>query len=773
MLNWWLGRGAEGNRVDEYNPDREPPETPAPVFAARALKSAIFGIPARPDDDTIYEIETESEGETSKGTRESQPRSLSPTKPPGILLTPGTATTRRKTVSFGNEVADKEVEKKIGDGQGRNRLSNDSDKQFPTPFAPRSESTAMPVRKTSLTRALEDSRDVKTPKTETTRTSLEVKPAARSSRATTATSANAETSKSSKPTQGNQDLLRQSEDDNTDMDITVDLNHPHSKSGKFWKSEYEQYHEEALVGMKKLMAYKELAKSYAKHKDAENIDLAKKLKESQQTVANMEDKMFEISARIALLGKDGNGDDAPELVKELARQAALGVQYKAQVEEFRAALEGDENQSSPSKRARKHRMSRHSEESDIDTCRELRKAREQLKEMASLKEELSNLQQSLAAAEKSVQKLQDENSKLTQQLLHADLRLEKHLEKCEQKRRSSDEHRQKRDETVQNLQNDYDRLKEQAKSQRRDAEHLLKKRHDQVVELKKEIASLRGADSNALEFQRALRETTAEHDRTVADLRTQIEDLKNSQKQGPKNTTTSRETRERKFDASSLTSKPLPIIETLHMRESQIPISSQSISRPSKVLMPSKISRSETPTGSPKHRSSHSALSEMINRGNGEPAPFQRSGPVQHTPLGPLTPITNRFSNLSLESPDMHLPASEPSLPPITSRAIHERNCRPSPAPSMFNIASSPPKAAIVRPRVSNELSRQKSNSNINRQNANMASSRVSNLDSSRMRNPIPPERAAAARARLEQKQAEKRKAQALGADKENLQNRG
>ena len=28
---------------DEY-PDREPPETPAPIFAARALKSAIFGI---------------------------------------------------------------------------------------------------------------------------------------------------------------------------------------------------------------------------------------------------------------------------------------------------------------------------------------------------------------------------------------------------------------------------------------------------------------------------------------------------------------------------------------------------------------------------------------------------------------------------------------------------------------------------------------------------------------------------------------------------------
>ncbi|KAH7321723.1 spindle pole body formation-associated protein-domain-containing protein [Rhexocercosporidium sp. MPI-PUGE-AT-0058] len=748
MLNWWLGRPAEGNRVDENNPDREPPETPAPVFAARALKSAIFGVPARPDDDTIYEIETESAAEANKSTKESQPRSLSPTKPPGILLTPGTATTRRKTVSFGNEVADKEVDKQNAAGRGRNRLAEDGDKQFPTPFALKSEAPARPVRKTSLTRALEDSREVKTPQTQTSRTSLEVELAARKSRATAAASSKTESSKTSNPPQSNQDLLRQLEDgDNTDMDMTLDLNHPHSKSGKFWKSEYEQYHEEALVGMKKLMAYKELAKSYAKHKDAENIDLAKKLKESQQTVANMEDKMFEISARIALLGKDGNGDDAPELVKELARQAALGVQYKAQVEEFRAALEGDDNECSPSKRARKHRTSRHSEETEMETCRELRKA------------QLSNLRQSLSAADKSVQKLQDENSKLTQQLLHADLRLEKHLEKCEQKRQSSDEHRQKRDEI------------EQAKSQRRDAEHLLKKRHDQVVDLKKEIASLRGAESNSLEFQRVLQEKTIEHDRTVANLRKQIEDLKN-EKKGSKDLPYSRETRERRLDASSLASKSIPVVEPLHVRESQIPISSQSISRPSKVLIPSKTSCSETPTGSPKHRSSHSNLSEIINKANDEPTPFQRSGPVHHTPTGPLTPLTNRLLNMSLESPELQLPAAKPSLPPITSRVIHERNCRPSPAPSMFNIASSPPRAAMVRPRVSHELSRQKSNGNISRQNANMASSRVSNLDSSRMRNPIPPERAAAARARLEQKQAEKRKAQSSGADKENLLNR-
>jgi len=759
---------------DEY-PDREPPETPAPIFAARALKSAIFGAPA-PRDDTIYEIETEPEAEADKNARDFQPRNFSPTKPSGILLTPGTATTRRKTVSFGNEVVDNDVDKKTAGGRvsRRSRSSDDGENKGSTPFSHGVEASKAATRKTSLTRALEKVRE-ETPKVETIRPSIELDSESMKSQASTEIKPRTESVKSTKSQQSSKGVSQHPEDDdNTDLEMTVDLKYPRSQSGKFWKAEYQQYHENALLEMKKVLAYKELAKSYAKHKDAQNIELAKKLLDAQKQVKDMEDKMFELSARITLSGKDGNGDDAPELVKELARQAALGVQYKAQVEEFRAALEGgDGDQSSPSKHARNRRASRQSEDADIDTQREMKRLHDQLKAMAPMKDELFSLRQSLSAAEKSVQKLQDENSRLAQQLLHADLRLEKHLEKCEQKRQSFDEQRQRRDEIVQNLQHDYDRLKEQAKSQRRDAEHLLKKRHEQVVDLKKEIASLRGADTNAVEFQRLLREKTADQDGTIAQLQKQIADLKDRQTQDTQDTACSKPPEERRLNASSLATKPLLSVEVPQARESQIHISSQSVSRPSKVLMPSKTSRSETPTGSPMHRSSHSVLSEMANGGNGEPTPFQRSGPVQHTPLGPLTPLTNRFSNLSMDSPEIHQPFSEPSLPLYNGRAIHERNCHQSPGPSMFNIASNPPKAAVVRPRVSNELSRQKSNSNINsRQNANMASSRVSNLDSSRMRNPIPPERAAAARARLEKKQAEKRRAQALGADKENTPGR-
>jgi hypothetical protein len=42
-------------------------------------------------------------------------------------------------------------------------------------------------------------------------------------------------------------------------------------------------------------------------------------------------------------------------------------------------------------------------------------------------------------------------------------------------------------------------------------------------------------------------------------------------------------------------------------------------------------------------------------------------------------------------------------------------------------------------------------------------------MDGSRARRELPPERAAAAKARLEQKNAEKKRAQAMGRDKENI----
>lgn len=698
---------------------------------------------------------------------ESQARSLSPTKLPGILLTPGTATTRRKTVSFGNEIPE-DAKKNASEVPGQGRPSEDLPGKFPSPFVSRLDASVKPARKTTLTETLENAREGKSAKSEATRTSSKSQPKPKENNFMVDTKGFAS---GSVRQQSNQDPSRQMQDGDTlTGDMTVDLNQPHSQSGRYWKSEYEQYHEQALAEMKKLIGYKQRAKEYAQMKDTENLNLSGKLKEYQHAIGSMEYKISQLSAQVALAGTDGNDDLSPELVKELARQTALSVQYKSRVAEFQAALEGSDDIShSPIKQPRASCIPEGPNDHST-RARELKNAREQLKEMASLKNEIRTLRQSLSTAERSNQKIQEENTRMAEELLQANLRLERHLENCEKRRRSFDEQRQKRDEIVQKLQNDYDNLKESAKSQRRDAEQFLKKKHEQIVELKKEVASLRGVSSNAIELQRALQKKDTQHDHTIAEYQTRTVDPTEKQRQHLDAATSSMGART--YDALDLTLKPILLNEGIRASESFIPVSNQTICPPSKAFISSKNVRSETPTGSPRPRSSHTALSELVNVEKNQPTPFQRTGPVQHTPLAHVPPLTPGFSKMSSKSSEMQLPSPESSLPRITSRAIHERSCHTSPGPSMFNVASSPPKAAIVRPRVSNELSRQKSNSNLGtRVPTNLSSSRGTGSDTSRVRGCIPPERAAAAKARLEQKQAEKKRAKAQSADKENVRN--
>jgi hypothetical protein len=745
----------------DENPEIEPPETPAPVFAARALKSALFGTPAPPDDETIHEIEKPEEQEGAlprQTTMDLQSGSISPTKPPGILLTPGTATSRRKTVSFGHEVLDKEEknadENLTAKDAAGNRYSSGvtiSDKPKPT----------------RLTRVLENAREGRAGRTcsEKSRERFESQPLLHLDQSTDDIETIQLQSKrrASKVCKSNQDLMQEfmtAEHFNGDM--TMDLNEPHSQSGKYWKSEFEQYHSEAQSEMKKLMKYKNLAKSYAKRKDAEALDLAEKLKEEQRRVVSMEDKISKLSLQISRSRLDGPEDNSPVMIMELARQTALAVQYRAQVEEFRTALEGTDG----------HTDGRSGEERTtspqklytlLDTQRELKKAREQLKEMAAFNDELRDLKKRLSAAEETNKKLQDENTKLTQELLHADLRLEREIEKSEKRRQGSQERLQKQEETLHSLRKDYDTLKESAKSQRRDAEHLLNKRHHQVVELKKELASRKGAESTAKDLQQALQEKTAENSKIISEYQRQIGRLINTQSQDIQTVTLP--TKATLTEASQLTRVVATNNENSCIRDSHIPVLSHSITRPLKTLASTKHTISENPAGSPgvlQPPSSHSALLEITNGASSERLHPQISSSVQYTPLA------HRFSNMSLEAPDMDLPTPEPSfLPQPPGRAIQEKNCQASPQPSMFVIPSSPPKQARIRSRTSTELARQRSITTL----TNLPSSRLSGLEGSRSRNTLPPERAAAAKARLEHKNAEKKRAQALGAEKENLRN--
>lgn len=697
----------------------------------------------------------------SKDVRRPQNGSISPTKPQGILVTPGTASTRRKTVSFGTEVVDREE---------KNGAEKTASKDEKNDRASKSASSSNYNRKTSLTRTLENARESKIAKGESVKNRrlsesqplLSLDPSAIDKENADIQSNSRGASQFQK---GNQALVEEMmTTDGFDGDMTMDLNEPHSQSGKFWKTEYQNYHEQAKTEMDKLVKYKQLATSYAKKKDAEAIELAEKLKEEQRRVLSMEDKVSKLSAKIATTGLDGNKDDAPELIKELARQTALAVQYRAQVEEFRAAFEGNEDLANRSQGRRA--ISPRTEQTLLDSNHE------QLKEMMSLRAELSGLRQTLSKVEKTATKLREENTKLTQELLHADLRIEKEIEKSEKRRQSFEEHIRKKDDALQSLQKDYDNIKELAKSSRRDAEHLLKKRHDQVVALKKEIKALKGVESTNKELQGALEKKAAEHGKVVGVYQKQIARMIenpaiDSEVLHDQKDFKSREHSKEKAVPLVPITKALPSNDTsesndvLHPRESLIPVSNQSVSRLTKSIAPSKSARSDNLTF--KSRSSHSALSEITNNTSNEKLAFQHSDLVQRTPYN------NHHSSTSFQEPNIELPSPEPSFSQNMGRSSHERNCQPSPRPSMFNIASSPPKPALFRSRTSDDMSRPRDTNG--RRQAYIPSSRLSSLEGSRTRSTLPPERAAAARARLEQKNAEKKRIQALGVDKENIRN--
>ncbi|KAK2040474.1 hypothetical protein LZ31DRAFT_504289 [Colletotrichum somersetense] len=470
MLGWVLRRGLEGasggNRANADDTTQiEQPDTPAPVFAARALKSAIFGTPARQDDDNTANMAHRRDADDSDA------ESRTPLKPQGILLTPGTGTSRRKRVSFGHDVLDN---KKFDNKKGRGKENDERLGKFPESFTDSGGDSAS--KRTKLTEAMENAR----------RNKGTANPRERSQ-----TCANG--------TRGDdaEDEWEEEEDEQCTQDVTIDLNEPHSRSGKYWKSEFEQYHQDARAEMEKLLKYKQLAKSYAKMKDAEAIDLNAKLKEEQEKVAQMEKKISEMAAQIASKRASGEERDNPQLMKDLAKQTAVAVEYKTQVKELEALLgdrDGDEDEGDGARsRRRRQAASPRTHKALLETQRELRKARAQIKENGQLREEVERLKSDLLFAEQRASKLAEENKRLAEQQPSQNKEPASSSKEVEELKEAT---RQK-DEELRKLKSDFEAYRTDAEATQEDTRHILEKATDKINELKREIKTLKAGSAEA------------------------------------------------------------------------------------------------------------------------------------------------------------------------------------------------------------------------------------------------------------------------------------
>ncbi|TFB04558.1 hypothetical protein CCMA1212_003929 [Trichoderma ghanense] len=432
MLGWMLGRGDHApDAVDGDTTLLDQPDTPAPVFAARSLKSALFGTPIR--DAQRLSRDRKAAKSTSATAEHGLDTPLKP-PPPGILLTPGTGTSRPKRVSFNHELATTKT------------------------ISPNNEGAAVGKR-TRLSDVLEKARRKSTTNVSKTITPHTVKDESEED-----------------------DWEEEEHDDLGDYganDVTLDLNEPRSQSGIYWKEEFEKYHREARAEMEKLLKYKKHLKSYAEEKDLEAIHLSQKLKEEQEKVAAMEKKLAEASKRKG---------ETYEIPTSLSDTNALVAQLRRRIRELEAGVpeEREDDDEAREWRRLQGTTSPNTARTLLETQRELRRSRAQLKELDALRGQVSSLKAQLKVAEqrKATDHIAKDDASDTTKMreLKAQLRLAK-------------EESARKDAEIAQLKQDFDLFRKDSNAHEADTKAVLERAQTKISDLKKEIKTLKNRDA--------------------------------------------------------------------------------------------------------------------------------------------------------------------------------------------------------------------------------------------------------------------------------------
>ncbi|KAI0446663.1 spindle pole body formation-associated protein-domain-containing protein [Xylaria telfairii] len=470
MLGWALKKGFQGATGLRDAPDSggdttqiDAPDTPAPVFAARAIRNALWGQPTATESQpaAMKPKKTDRVEPATTATTSVPTDTRSPTKLNSILLTPGTGTSRRKRVSFGRDV----------------KADNNADS------SPSSARSARLRRKTTLQQALENSRPEKPPVEEPEEDDTE------------------------------DDGEWEDEDVCCNHEPTVDLNEPHSESGKYWKAEWSRYREEAKSDIEQLVKYKANARSYAAKKDMEASRLTHKLKEEQSKVVRMEAKIAEMTTKFAVTSKHGTDEDNASMAKDLARQTSLVAEYRERVKSLETRLK---EASTESNLNRGINTSPRTEQNILEVSRELRKARTELRQLDRFRDEVKRLKSNLATSRERV-------AELEVQVAAGETSESSRAEKLEKQLREVKEESRQKDADIRKLKRDYESLKRDAKSRTAEALQVLQDKNTKIDQLEKKLKDMEA--TNASKRPKSLDTVLAENSRITRDLKSDIESL--------------------------------------------------------------------------------------------------------------------------------------------------------------------------------------------------------------------------------------------------------
>ncbi|KAA8647629.1 uncharacterized protein ATNIH1004_006323 [Aspergillus tanneri] len=482
----------------------EPPETPAPVFAIRAFKSALFGTPGADDDEnsqqgpitknpaaSVRQDDVDSQKLLATGNGTNAPMATaadvytavnamaSPTK--SILVTPGTASNRRKTVSFGESVVDNE-RKRAEPATRPSRTQTVPSGSLSSQWSS-SSSNGKSKPRSRLTQALMDSRE--------NTSIIDASPPRKVNQ--------------SLPPAESKDIPTSPEEDPSDD--TVNLNEPRSQSGKYWKAEFDSYRTKTTREIRKLIQYRSAAKSYARKKDEEAVRLAEKLKEEEVKVSEMERHVTQLASTMVT---EKSHPDKEKLVQDLTKQTALALQYKHRVGLLRKLLErhgvvGSEIDDIPG--------SPDLNETRAVTGDELRKTQQALDqanakiaEINLQQSEFTNLRDLAQSSEKKASELEKENVMLKQTLA----RVKQEMTKYEARRKEKEAKLKQRETRLETRIQEYRERLRTASQQHRELEDDLKASFDEErrhMQEQIDLLSLKVATLERLPELRARRRT--------------------------------------------------------------------------------------------------------------------------------------------------------------------------------------------------------------------------------------------------------------------------
>ncbi|KAI4264292.1 MAG: hypothetical protein L6R42_000582, partial [Xanthoria sp. 1 TBL-2021] len=626
---------------------------------------------------------------------------ISPAK--GILLTPGTATTRRKTVSFGS------LDNRLGavnDGiengqQDYQSVTKDSEKLTMTTPPQKQGAEEIPIQP-SLTKA-------------SFRAQLDASKQRLSERNLPVKSATTGGLASNNIAQFERPPVQLDLGDVT-ADYTVDLTKPRSQSGQHWKAEFERYQQNSDRELRKVIQHGQNVKSYAEKKDVEATELQEKLKRELVKCAAMETKVSKLAMQLASNKKAGTvgSNEQENLMNDLSRQTALAIRYKQKADRYRIAIQHQKSSSLG--------RSYGDEQDDVEdmttdiSSTGVLPAADNIRgdsELSSLRAELRAFRLKLSIAEERAAKLEATNSKLTKNFLR-----------------------------LKNEMNNYD-----ARRVRKEAR--LKERVDALVAEK--IACETKFKLLSTEHEDLLRRVNEQPARNSG----RQPMLRSSQdRSDPKRKSTlpgeHRESRPGTIGDSQVDDSLQMVLPT----DPKVPNDQEdkaSFKAPA-VDIWTMDTPSDTGDVTPSAAEPAINLSIALSEATHEALREIDRNSISEYPSEPtLPPDTPRPTLKHLATMDSHLQPDFPSSEPTSAakRMTDRRNTIPSPRPSMVTMASSTVKDITKSPKTSTTGWRRDAS------RVSAVGSRTSTLNGGRNRlGELPPDRAAAAKARLAQKQS-------------------